>query len=90
LGKRKGGSSGPSQFDRARDELFSQIRHCGVLQANEPQRDTWFSDTMAYMAERYPKVTKSQLDELEALGRRYCEPVIDRGIEKGAGSTSST
>ncbi len=38
---------------------------------------------MTYIAERYPAVTKEQLGELEALGRRYCEPVIHHGDGKG-------
>lgn len=69
----------PSVFDRARNELLSQIKHCGVLEATEDQRDAWFKDTMSYMAQRYPAVTRDELAELDALGRRYCEPVIPHG-----------
>ncbi len=38
---------------------------------------------MAYMAECYPAVSQDELDELEVLGRRYCEPVISRGAGSG-------
>ncbi len=80
VGKRKKeGKQDASVFDRARNELFSQIQHCGVLEANEEQRETWFRDTMEYMAKRYPGVTEEQLAELAELGRRYCQPVIEHG-----------
>ncbi len=85
LSKRIGGKGKPSVFDKARNELLSHIRHCGVLKATAPQRDSWFKDTMSYMAERYPAVSPEQMDELETLGRRYCEPVISHG-ENGPGS----
>ncbi len=80
MGKRKKeGKSEPSMFDRARNELFSQIRHCGVLDATDEQREAWLKDTMEYMAKRYPEVTREELQELELIGRRYCEPVIPHG-----------
>jgi hypothetical protein len=80
LGKRKKeGKSEPSLFERARNELFSQIRHCGVLAATQEQRDAWFRETMQYMARRYPEVTQDELTRLNELGRRYCEPVRPHG-----------
>lgn len=66
-------------FDRARDELLSEIRECGVLAATPLQRDDWFRDAMSYLAERYPAVNQEEMKELEELGRRFCEPVIGRG-----------
>ena len=84
MGKRKKGKHETTPFDRARDELFSQIRHCGVLEATDDQRDGWFKDTMNYMAERYPDVTPEELKELEELGRRYCRPVIPHGADHNA------
>jgi hypothetical protein len=41
-------------MDRARDELFSHIQRCGVLEADVDQRGEWFDDTIEYLAERYP------------------------------------
>ncbi len=80
MGKRsKEGHSKPSAFDRARNELLSQIRHCGVLGATEEQKDSWFKETMQYLARRYPAVTQEELATLDAMGRRYCEPVITYG-----------
>lgn len=85
MGKRgKEGKHGRSEFDKARNELFSQIQHCGVLEATEEQRDAWFKETMEYIASRYPNVSREQLDELDALGRRYCEPVIPHGKGENA------
>ncbi|UCC71108.1 MAG: hypothetical protein JSV86_12010 [Gemmatimonadota bacterium] len=75
-----------SLFDRARNELLGQIRHCGVLQATEEQKDVWFKETMEYIAKRYPGVTEEELAELSAIGRRYCEPVISYGGQGGADS----
>ena len=80
LGKRKKEvKQTPSLFDRARNELFGQIRHCGVLRATEDQKDTWFKDTMDYLAKRYPGVTEEELAQLNELGHRYCEPVRPHG-----------
>lgn len=80
----------PSEFDRARDELFSQIIHCGVLGATGAQRDEWFQNTMDYMARRYPGVSTEELAELDALGRRYCEPVRSYGASEEAVTEDAT
>jgi hypothetical protein len=86
--RKKEGKGEPTLFDRARNELFSQIRHCGVLKATEEQQDVWFKETMDYLAKRYPGVTAEQLAELDALGRRYCQPVIGYGRASTASSES--
>ena len=85
----KEGKHGPSEFDRARNELFSQIQHCGVLEATAGQRDAWFKETLEYIASRYPGISREELDDLDSLGRRYCEPVIPHGKENTALSESS-
>ncbi len=82
--RKKEGKHEASVFDKARNELFSQIRHCGVLEATEDQRAAWLKETMSYMAQRYPEVTGEELAELEEIGRRYCEPVIPHGGEGNA------
>ena len=68
----------PSAFELARDELFSHILRCGVLEAAEEHRKDWFDDTMEYLAERYEELTAAQLKELRTLGERYCQPVVAR------------
>lgn len=34
-------------------------------------------DTMEYIAERYPDLSRDQLGELRTMGLRFCSPVID-------------
>lgn len=75
----------PSQFEQARDELFSHILRCGVLEAAEEHRGDWFDDTMDYLAERYDTLTAAELTELRTLGERYCRPVVPRPEAVSAG-----
>jgi hypothetical protein len=80
LGKRKKeGKQETSLFDRARNELFRQIQHCGVLQATRDQRTAWFDETIQYLAKRFPGMSQEELELLKQLGLRYCEPVIEHG-----------
>jgi len=72
-------------IDSARDELFSHIRRCGVLDAEDDQRHAWMVDTVEYLGERYPDLTRDDLDELAAIGHRYCQPAIAYGpVDGGA------
>jgi hypothetical protein len=73
-------------MDRARDELFSHIHRCGVLQATPEQQQEWMEETLEYMAERYPEMGAAQLEELKAVGLRFCQPVIPHGEENRAES----
>lgn len=68
-----------SDFDLARDELMSHIHRCGVLKASEEQQKLWLEDTMQYMSERYAQLTPKELEELNEIGQRFCQPVIFRG-----------
>lgn len=65
-------------MDRARDELFSHIHRCGVLQASVDDQGSWMSETIEYLAERYPDLGESELGDLKAVGLRFCQPVISR------------
>ena len=65
-----------SFFEQARDELFSHILRCGVLEAAPEDRKEWFDDTMEYLEERYEGMSEDDLSELRRLGERYCQPVI--------------
>ena len=65
----------PTIFDQARDELFSHILRCGVLEADREHQKAWFDDTMQYLNERYPKLTEERLEQIRLLGERYCKPV---------------
>lgn len=72
--KSKHGSDG--YFEQARDELFSHILRCGVLEAAREHQQEWFDDTMEYLAERYEMLSEEQLTKLRTLGERYVQPVI--------------
>lgn len=74
----------PSSFDRARDELFSAIRQCGVMDAMEEDREPWMDETLSFMSERYPDLSPVELQQLRATGLRFCRPVIPHGGEHTA------
>jgi hypothetical protein len=63
----------------ARDELFSHIRRCGVLEAEAGERREWMKDTVEYLGERYSDLSKPELEELAQIGQRYCQPAIAYG-----------
>ena len=66
-------------LDRARDELFSHINRCGVVEAGEADQTEWMKDTIDYLAERYPTLARHELRFLHAVGMRFCQPAIARG-----------
>lgn len=65
-------------IERARDELFSHIHRCGVLKATPADQDSWMTETMGYLAERYPDLGEKELFHLKAVGLQFCKPVISR------------
>lgn len=69
-------------LDRARDELFSHIQRCDVLDATEDHQKEWLEETMQFMSERYPELSKLQIAQLDAMGRRYIRPAIPHGRGK--------
>lgn len=77
-------------LDRARDELFSHIHRCGVLDADSAQQDEWMEDTIEFMKERYPELSGAQVQQLRQLGERFCKPVIPHGKDHSAGSSEET
>ncbi len=64
---------------QARDELFSHINRCGVLQATQEDQSQWMDETIEYIGERYPDLAGAELQELHAVGMRFCQPAISRG-----------
>lgn len=68
----------PTTFEQARDELFSHILRCGVLEAAPEHQKEWFDDTMLYLADRYEDLTEPEIEQLRTLGERYCRPVVPR------------
>jgi hypothetical protein len=71
-------------MDRARDELFSAIRQCGVLAAEREEQIEWMDETLNFMAERHPELTPQELQQLRDTGLRFCQPVIPHGREHTA------
>ena len=51
-------------IERARDELFSHIHRCGVLEAEADDQDVWMTETVEYLAERYPDLEVADLAKL--------------------------
>jgi hypothetical protein len=76
--------------DRARDELFSHINRCGVLQASHDDQEQWLTETMEYLAERYPDLAEADLKELYTVGLRFCRPAIAHGKSKSSSNEDST
>lgn len=64
-------------LDQARDDLFSYIHRCGVLRATPDDQVEWMDDTIEYLGEYYPSLSREQLGELRTIGLRFCRPVID-------------
>lgn len=73
-----------ADVEKARDELFSHIHRCGVLKALPEHQIEWMEETTAYIAERYPELTRDQLAELRTMGLRFCSPVIDHSQVSGS------
>jgi hypothetical protein len=73
----------PTAFEQARDELFSHILRCGVLEAAPEHQKEWFDDTMLYLADRYVDLEGQDLEQLRTLGERYCRPVVPRPAAVG-------
>lgn len=97
MSRKKPTTARPQQheLDQARDELFSYIHRCGVLRATPEDQIEWMNDTIAYLGECFPSLSREQLGELQAIGLRFCRPVIDNvqvdstGDEDGSGEASA-
>jgi len=72
-------------IDRARDELFSHVIRCDVLEAHMDDRTEWLADTMDFMAHRYPQLGELELAQLEGMGKAFIKPAIPHG----AGATAT-
>ncbi len=71
-------------LERARDELFSHINRCGVLQASEEDQRHWMDETIDYIGERYPDLPDGDLQDLHTVGMRFCKPAVAYGSTAGA------
>ena len=89
MAKKKKPTASNGYFEQARDELFSHILRCGVLQAALEHQQEWFDDTMEYLAERYEMLTDEQLKQVRTLGERYVQPVIPHTTTETVESVTS-
>jgi hypothetical protein len=73
-------------FAQARDEMFSHILRCGVIDALPEHQKDWFDDTMLYLGDRYDDLTEEELTQLRQLGERFSQPVQRKveTVETGA------
>lgn len=73
-------------FAQARDEMFSHVLRCGVIDALPEHQKDWFDDTMLYLADRYEALSDEELAQLRKLGERFCQPVQRKveTVESGA------
>ena len=76
----------PSSFEQARDELFSYLLRCGVLEAGVEHQKDWFDDTMEYLTDRYNTLSEEELVRVRGLGEQYCRPLIRRDAAVPAAS----
>lgn len=73
-----------TKLEKARDELFSHIQRCDVLEAQKDHRLEWLSETVDFMAERFPGLSEIELAQLEVMGKRYLRPPIPHGAKTNA------
>ncbi len=71
-----------NMITRSRDELFSHINRCGVLQAEEEDQQHWMEETIDYLAERYPDLSDADLQDMFSVGMRFCQPAIPHGRKR--------
>ena len=73
-------------FAQARDEMFSHILRCGVIDALPEHQKDWFDDTMLYLADRYEDLTEEELAQLRVSGRAVLPagPAKVEAVESGA------
>ena len=77
-------------MERARDELFSHINRCGVLQAEDEDQKNWMDETIDYIGERYPDLSDADLKDLYAVGLRFCKPAVRRTAPTAAPEEAET
>ncbi len=71
---RRDAPAAPTPYEEARDELFQHIMRCGVIGSAPEHQAEWFTDTMAYLGDRYPELAPSELVDLRTLGERFSQP----------------
>ncbi|MFQ5891135.1 MAG: hypothetical protein ACE5JR_14010 [Gemmatimonadota bacterium] len=78
------GRSKRREYDDAQDRLFTEIRRCQVLDAAEEDAEEWLDDTVQYLAQEYPALTREEVHALRRAGRNYVAPAIPYGEGRDA------
>src|SRR5215211_2179426 len=76
----------PTPFEQARDELFQHVIRCGVIGASDEDQTEWFDNTLDYFADRFPELSKTQVEELRTLGQRFAQPPKRQTADASAGA----
>jgi hypothetical protein len=60
-------------FEQAREELVSHMLRSGITTAPAERQREWLAETLVYLAERYPALHSTSLEELQGVGERYVD-----------------
>jgi len=71
-------------FDAARDQLFSEMHRCGVLEASREEAENWLEDTIEYLSDVYGSLEPGELEKLRDIGSRFARPPIPHGKDQTA------
>ena len=82
--RRQTAPAAPTPFEQARDELFQHVIRCGVIGASDQDQTEWFDATLDYLADRFPELSKTQVQELRTLGQRFAQPPKRQTAESSA------
>jgi hypothetical protein len=63
-----------------------EICRCQVLDAAREDAYDWLDDTVQYLAQEYPGLTREDVRELRKAGQNYVAPAIPHG--KGRNATN--
>jgi hypothetical protein len=72
------------KYDDAQDRLFVEICRCQVLEAADDDVETWLDDTVEYLAQEYPSLTRAEVRALRVAGENFVAPAIPHGRGRNA------
>ena len=58
-------------FAEAQEELISHLLRSNITEVAPARQREWLDDTIAYLGDRYPKLSGAALRRLSALGDGY-------------------
>ena len=72
------------KYDDAQNRLFVEICRCQVLDASDEDVETWLDDTVDYLAQEYPSLTRAEIRALRDAGENFVAPAIPHGAARNA------